>query len=178
MVLASPHVLAQHDLAEHEPTREWASQIPPRVSTEHVRVLLVGERGGGKTTLWRNLLASYAGAQVCPPRPQHLPPTQPCVNLPDASLLSTAGLRSQRPACNFKSILQQHPASRHALKQAKASFCGHYPGRCFNKVPQPRAPCRPSGSSRRIWQLMWRCGSRRRARWFTPSRRLPGGVSP
>lgn len=44
-------------------------QIPPRVSTEHVRVLLVGERGGGKTTLWRNLLASYAGAQVTCPLP-------------------------------------------------------------------------------------------------------------
>lgn len=121
MVLASPHVLAQHDLAEHEPTREWASQIPPRVSTEHVRVLLVGERGGGKTTLWRNLLASYAGAQVCPPRPQHLPPTQPCVNLPDASQLSTAGLRSQRPACNFNrfcsSILPQGTRSS-KLKQA------------------------------------------------------------
>lgn len=98
MSLASPHVLAEHDLIEHERTREWASQIPPRVSTEHVRMLLVGERGGGKTTLWRNLLASYAGAQVCPHRPQQLARTHRCLNLPDASPLPTEGLRSQHPA--------------------------------------------------------------------------------
>lgn len=39
-------------------------QIPPRPSREHVKVLVVGERGVGKTTLWRNLLASYGGARI------------------------------------------------------------------------------------------------------------------
>jgi hypothetical protein len=46
-------------------------QIPPRPSEEHVRILVVGERGVGKTTLLQNLLASYGGArvfeQVCTP---------------------------------------------------------------------------------------------------------------
>ena len=46
-------------------------QIPPRPSEEHVKILVVGERGVGKTTLLQNLLVSYGGArifqQVCMP---------------------------------------------------------------------------------------------------------------
>lgn len=39
-------------------------QIPPRPSEEHVKILVVGERGVGKTTLLQNLLVSYGGARV------------------------------------------------------------------------------------------------------------------
>jgi predicted GTPase len=40
------------------------TQIPPRPSEEHVKILVVGERGVGKTTLLQNLLVSYGGACV------------------------------------------------------------------------------------------------------------------
>ena len=39
-------------------------QIPPLPSEEHVKILVVGERGVGKTTLLQNLLVSYGGARI------------------------------------------------------------------------------------------------------------------
>ena len=119
-------------------------QIPPRPSEEHVKILVVGERGVGKTTLLQNLLVSYGGARVFQ---QVCMPLRSCCPLVTLTTSVLHRFRSQWPTdqrtaghCQW-ACTSRHAAGTacmRALGRCAAHACGNT-SRCCLSLQAPEA---------------------------------------